>query len=85
MTREYATHLTDMGEMDYYEHFEKEMKFNDDTYRAFVAVAEWVDSNPKNNYDNKRRSKRTATNYVGVSESKQIQDKIEELPDWYEG
>ena len=85
MTREYATHLTDTGEMDYHGHFVTEMMFNNDEYGVFIAGAEWVDNNPKDNYDNKRRSKRTATNYVGVSEGKQIQDKIEEVPDWYEG
>ena len=30
--REYATHLTDTGEMDYHGHFEKEIKFNNDNY-----------------------------------------------------
>lgn len=30
--REYTTHLTDTGEMDYYGHFEKEIKFNNDNY-----------------------------------------------------
>ena len=35
--REYATHLTDMGEMDYH----------DDEYRAFIAGVEWADNNPK--------------------------------------
>ena len=45
--REYATHLTDMGEMDYHGHFEKEIKFNDNEYRMFIAGAEWADNNPK--------------------------------------
>ena len=31
--REYATHLTDTGEMDYHGHFEKEIKFNPDEYK----------------------------------------------------
>ena len=45
--REYATHLTDTGEMDYHGHFEKEIKFNPDEYRVFIAGAEWEDNNPK--------------------------------------
>lgn len=45
--REYATHLTDTGEMDYYGHFEKEIKFNPDEYRVFIAGAEWADDNLK--------------------------------------
>ena len=44
---EYATHLTDTGEMDYYWHFEKEIKFNPDEYRVFIAGEEWTDNNPK--------------------------------------
>ena len=45
--REYATHLTDTGEMDYHGHFEKAIKCNADEYRVFIAGAEWADNNPK--------------------------------------
>ena len=45
--RKYATHLTDTGEMDYHGHFEKEIMFNDDEYRVFIAGAEWADANSR--------------------------------------
>ena len=43
--RKYATHLTDTDRTDFYGNYEKEMQYNANEHRAFMAGAKWADSN----------------------------------------